>query len=184
MAETRASRNYAARRLKIAEDGIAYGPTRSAEINKCPIGMARYNQAKLLDPESHPDTVGGARHVTYNTAEQAAAEWSLWLEVQIDPARNYTQLAKDMRAVGWTRVTRKWVSNVLRAWRWSVRDIKWRSPLKYTPENIEHYVNYIWEIRLLAAADPTRLKYLDEVHFSPRGAWSWCSCCQSFFCQS
>lgn len=181
MTETRAYRNYAARRLKIAEDAIAYGPTRAAELNKCGIGMAKYNKMKLLDPESHPETVGGARNVSYSGNQQALAEYSLWLEVQINAARNYTQLAKDMRAVGWTRVSRKWVSKVLRGWRWSARNIKWRSPLKYTPENIVHYINYLWDIRLLAANDVTRIKFLDEVHFSPRGACDFVVLLFSFF---
>lgn len=176
MEDTRAYREYAKRRLKIAEDAIAFGPKRAAAINKCGIGMARYNMQKHLDPESHSDTLGGARRVTFDTATQRLAEYTLWLELQINPARNYSQLAKDMRSVGWTRVSRKWVSKVLHGWRWSCRDIKWRSPLKYTAANIEHYINFLWEIRILASQDFTRVKYLDEVHFSPRGECKFCVC--------
>ena len=44
-----------------------------------------------------------------------------------------------------------------------------RQLAKYTTSNIEHYLNYL---RWIATADPTKVKFMDECHFAPKGMFT------------
>jgi len=158
---------YEDRRRDIAQATLVHGPAHvSRTFVRVSQGKAKYNRDKLLHPEAHPGTVGGARNTNYDDAQTAVAEWCLWVEIVINCERNWVQLARDLRKLGFTKIDRKWVSRVLQAWRFSVRNIKWRSPRKYTAYNITRYVGYLHAVHLI---DPSRLKYCDEVHFVARG---------------
>ena len=147
---------YEDRRRNIAQATLVHGPAYvSRTFVMVPKARQNTTGINVCIPEAHPGTVGGARNTNYDDAQTAVAEWCLWVEIVINCERNWVQLARDLRKLGFTKIDRKWVSRVLQAWRFSVRNIKWRSPRKYTAYNIARYVGYLHAVHLM---DPSRLK--------------------------
>ncbi len=51
-------------------------------------------------------------------------------------------------------------------WKWSWKKPAYKQLLKYTPENLRRYQDYVnW----IAEQDLTKLKFMDEVHFVAEG---------------
>jgi len=163
---TRERQVYQNQRLLIAVDTLKYGPVAAARAHGCSVGKAKYNRDKLLDPDFHPGRLGGVFHTGYDDAQQALAELCLYADITINTARNITQFSLALKNLGWSLCSRKWVADVLKRWRFSLHNIKWRSPLKYTPNNIRLYVGFLESIRQYAA---DRVKFLDEIHAVSRG---------------
>jgi hypothetical protein len=57
------------------------------------------------------------------------------------------------------------VLGCFRRWRYSSKDVRHKSPLKFTWANIRHYCIYVSAVLLL---DVWRLKFLDEASFESR----------------
>jgi len=132
-------------------------------------GMSRkfceYTYSKSIDPLFHPQTVGGARHNLLNDDQQPWAENLLWLEVQLNPARNQPEFASALRALG-VPINTGWVKRVFARWRFTCKKVHWRSPNKYSNANILFYIGFsTW----LPHIDPRRIKFADESSFMRRG---------------
>lgn len=120
----------AKRRLRIALDARDYGPTYAARQNDISVSGAAWNRDKLLSPEHHPGTLGGARHTIFDEAQQSVAEYALWGELQVNPLRTGPQLASALHRLGFVDIDKNWVYRLLKKWRWSGHDVKYSSPLK------------------------------------------------------
>jgi hypothetical protein len=62
--------------------------------------FVRYHERKLVDPDFHPGTQGGARHVSFASATQLQLECLLWNLVKADPLLLPGQYAEEMRQIG------------------------------------------------------------------------------------
>lgn len=63
------------------------------------------------------------------------------------------------------RLLSRWISRCFKRWRYSHKVAKYKSPLKFTPQNIQRYVNHIIGIQSLPIL---QLKFLDECHFDSK----------------
>ena len=54
---------------------------------------------------------------------------------------------------------------MFKTWRWSYKNVKYKSPLKYTAANLRYYVQYVTGI---VRYPMDRLKFLDESRFDAK----------------
>jgi len=62
-------------------------------------GFARYWTAKAADPNFHSGELGGAHNMKFTMEAQEIVERLLWDELQRDPLRTPTALARDMSQI-------------------------------------------------------------------------------------
>ena len=142
--------------------------------------VPKYWARKALDPALHPGSHGGHRWEKLGgVGFEGCKEFvyaALWRQINAFPesqlntltlvANIAIQVFAEDAGLQPVAVSTKWVSRVFKSWRWS-----WKVPTvvqlhKFTPENIERYVNYVF----FAAGIPLhRLKFADEIHFISKG---------------
>ncbi len=59
----------------------------------------------------------------------------------------------------------RWVERAFKRWRWSYKNAKYKSPLKYAAANLRYYVHYVTGI---VRYPLDRLKFLDEARFDAK----------------
>ncbi len=141
--------------------------------------VVAYWKQKALDPVLHPSTHGGHRWDALSAGFEGCREFvyaALWKQINDFPESQLpilttianeaiTVFAED-RGVDPVEVSQRWVRRVFASWRWS-----WKVPTvvqlhKFTPQNIERYVNYLV---FVAGIPLNRLKFADEIHFVSKG---------------
>lgn len=153
------------------------------EKDKITANVSHYWKKKALDPALHAGSHGGHR---WEKLERDGFEGckdfvyaSLWRQINdfpesqmatlTDVANEAIRVFAEDRGVEPVEVSRRWVARVFKSWRWS-----WKVPTvvqlhKFTPENIQRYLNYIV---FVAGIPLRRLKFADEIHFVSRGTLS------------
>lgn len=165
-------RAYIKLKAHVAEEVGSFGLAQAAERSGVTRKFAAYTFTKSIDPNFHPDTQGGARNTLLDDDEQAAAEYLLWLEVKVNPARCASEFARALQLME-VPVNEGWVYRVFKRWRLSLKKIRWRAPDKYTSSNIINYAAYcLW----FTSSVLRRCKFLDESHFQRGGELICCLC--------
>jgi hypothetical protein len=144
--------------------------------------VSLYWAEKALNPALHPGSHGGHR---WAKLERDGFEGCkdfvyacLWsqinefpesqMDILTDVANRAIRVFAEDRGVEPVGVSSRWVARVFESWRWS-----WKVPTvvqlhKFTPENIQRYINYV----IFVAGIPLRrLKFADEIHFVSRGTF-------------
>jgi hypothetical protein len=154
-------RAYIKLKQHVADDVASFGVARTMERAGVSRMFAQYTYMKSVDPNFHPESQGGARNTLLDDQEQAVCEFILWLEVKSNPARRPAEFARKLQELE-APVNVGWVRRVFKRWRYTQKNIRWRSPDKYTASNIINYAAYCdW----FTAAPLARCKFLDEAHF-------------------
>lgn len=170
-------RAYIKLKEHVADEVGQFGVTAASHRAGVSRTFAEYSFRKSIDPDFHPDTQGGARNTLLDDTEETVAEYLLWLEVQTNPARRASEFARALQLLA-VPVNVGWVRRVFKRWRFTFKNVRWRSPDKYSISNILNYAAYCdWFTTTILS----RCKFLDEAHFQRGGAKScllWlCSCC-------
>jgi hypothetical protein len=88
----------------------------------------------------------------------------LWLYIKNFPITNFRELTEVLMKHGFD-VSRTFVQNILKQWKWPFKKADPKQPLKYTPQNLAYYLEFIQRVEKI---DYSKLHYLDESSFNPR----------------
>lgn len=127
-------------RTNVGIAGIAASPVEVARQFKVTTDFVRYHSAKVLDPDLHRGSWGGARHRLFpDDNDEQMAQIALWCELRDNPLRVRHQL-KTAVVDNWNiPITDGWIRRVLREWRYTHKKASYRVIEKYSIENISYY---------------------------------------------
>lgn len=152
---------------------------RRLRLTKAPRSTLFYWKKKHLDPSFHPLTWGGSRRHKFTEETIVLISWIIWSLILINPLVRIHEMLLALRGKPWfLDVRRGWLLALFKSWKWS-----WKRPIfqnivslnqfythsqcsnkaKFTPANIDRYYRFMLYV---ISIDPSRIKYLDEAHFS------------------
>ena len=127
--------------------------------------LLRYWKMKTSNPHFHEKRWGGRRRGR-SEEETKALKDCLWRHIVQNPQANLIELAQHAETNG-HKVSRGHLSVLFKRWRWSFKIPTVQQHLKFTKENLEYYA--IFSEWLRSHTDLRNVKFVDEVHFDPRG---------------
>jgi len=138
-------------------------------------GFARYWTTKLLNPNFHPGSHGGARdsRSRFDANELLFVEWLLLAAIRFNPLQTIGQLRSVLQSFG-VDIAENWIKRTFHRWGWSCKHPRYKQINKFTMDNMLYTGHFLWEVR---GRSPIQLKYLDESHFDskelrPSRGWS------------
>lgn len=126
--------------------------------------MVRYWRALVLNPPAQWNTHGGKRFEKFSKRQKELLSATLWALVKLDPTQNLESYHAAALECGFC-CSLEYIRRIFAGWRWSWKKPSFQQLNKYTQENIEFYVSFLYNIR---QKDQRSLKFMDEVHFMAR----------------
>jgi hypothetical protein len=127
--------------------------------------LAKYWCEKVSNPNFHASNgCGGNRGTKFSALEMHEVSTVVWNTINSQNQVTLQEIVSAVKNNGF-RVTRMWVSRLLKKWRWSFKIPAVTQREKYTLSNLEYYVDFCsW----LSNVDWKRVKFVDELHFDSR----------------
>ena len=126
--------------------------------------LASYWQKKVEDEDFHACEWGGNRAAKYPGREQDIKQ-IIWNYLKLNQQPTLEEIKIHLFNNNYS-LSRASISRLLATWRWSYKIPTITQMQKYTLDNLEYYVLFChW----LGTSDLKKLKFVDEVHFDPRG---------------
>jgi len=124
---------------------------------------AYYWFRKFTDPTFHNKSHGGPRNYRFkDPIERWDVQALLYRFVKRYPLARYGEIALFLHNAGYGYISPSWLSNLFcHEWMYSWKKVNYKQRLKFTKENIIHYVEYLTNVRNIPWK---RLHFLDEVH--------------------
>jgi transposase len=116
----------------------------------------------------HLQPYGGARNQKWDEEEKQEIEEKLLCWISNQPDMTMHEIVANFLAVGIT-ISARSISRIFKRWKWSSKVPIYKQLAKYKPENLEQYLQYLDWIVSIPVPDWSKLKYLDESSFAPRG---------------
>ena len=138
-------------------------PQASKEF-KVESSLARYWALKTTDPEFHPGNWGGSQNEDAQHRHHLCRVL-IWALLQENNQPSLRELSVFLGSCG-LAYSKSSISLMLKEWRWSFKIPSVIQASKYTPTNVTYYNQYCAWFR---NTDIHKLKFIDEVHFDPRG---------------
>jgi len=142
-----------------------WGKSSIAKIFGTTRNRITYWEKKALNPNWHSGTWGSYRWSKFSVPQKKMLRLYLWYLVTKAPDKfTLGGLVHEMHKVGFD-VSRMYISRIFKSWKWS-----WKIPVrfhksKYTSDNIDRYMNYLFWVQDIPWA---KLKFVDESHFVGR----------------
>jgi transposase len=143
-----------------------HGVCKSAKIFGVNKGKAKYWKQKHEQPTFHPSSHGGLHNPVWDQETKIALEAIVWTLISENPFLGLKDLQKKIFTLRGQRVSKAWLSKLFKRWKWSLKKPDWKQIQKYTPENIDYYLNFVLWIQTLPSW--TNIKTFDEAHFRSR----------------
>jgi hypothetical protein len=126
----------------------------------------RYWLLKAIDPQLSNKSWGGARNQKFSTLERLTMALVIWNRCKRYPLSSLNQFRKALvDANSRWQVSKNWLSKLFTTGNWSFKKPSRTQYLKYSVENVRHYISFINWVDTVSWA---RLKFLDESHFVSR----------------
>jgi transposase len=138
-----------------------------AQQDSLPYTLVEYWSRKASNPTFRDAPWGGNRSADGGLSSLVAREL-IWELLQTNNQPTLRELSEHLREAG-VHYQRSSVSVLLKKWRWSFKIPTVEQIHKYTPTNVQRYIDVC---QWYSVADLHRLKFVDEVHFDPRGTVS------------
>lgn len=165
-----------------------HGPAYASDCFGVSKAVAKYWKKKFVNPEWKPNHHGGSKH-QFSEDDREAMVQQIWKIVDSAPAtpiRDYVRLIQDEIGIV---VSASTVRNLLREEglryelhlfgrklrQFLTRFSSWKVPQtkqinKFTPLNMQRYDTFLeWMEWVRLTKDTSRIKFLDEAHFQPKG---------------
>ena len=127
-------------------------------------GLAYYWRKKFLNPHFRESSWCGDRTSKYPLLKNHLRSW-IWNFLKKNPASSLNEIKNFLNELG-VQYSRSTISRLLKMWRWSFKVPSSVQKEKFTIRNMTYYIKFC---RWLKLADLTNVKFIDEVHFDPRG---------------
>lgn len=89
----------------------------------------------------------------------------LWFYITNDPTQKLADLVAILECHHFV-CSKELVRQIFKKWRWTWKKASYSQLNKYTVKNIQYYGDYMYWIN---HQDRMKIKFMDEVHFVPKG---------------
>jgi hypothetical protein len=143
-----ASKDALRRRLGtlLGRVAVVLGPSEAARLAGVSRYCARYWKRKVADPNFHPGCWGGHRDnaMTFGSIENdVAVQMVVYIAICENPDTSFRNLLDVLRSIpGLEGMSASWLSRTIHSWGWEWGRVRLVSKNKYSPQNIDTWVNY------------------------------------------
>ena len=143
----------------------------------CTTSKVEYWKKKIRHPSFKAKQHGGKRYDRFLTAnllryqkftdeEVRFIKGFLKATIKWNPTQHIQEMVSDLGKLGY-KVSASYVARIFQKWRWSWKKPEYKQLNKCTHKNIQYYISYLRWLHSKSTWD--NIKFLDEVHFVPKG---------------